>query len=68
MINQFKALEYERMKQMEKVMDLEKKKHFKEELDHQLNNKHDKNQIEKEEDRRYYEFITRKAEEQKERE
>lgn len=35
------------MKQMEKVMDQEKKRRFKKELDNQLNNKHDRHEEEK---------------------
>ncbi len=43
-------------------MDVQKKRQFKQELDTQLNGKSDVHQQEKEADRRYYEFITKRAE------
>ena len=41
MINNFKALEYEKEKQLERMASLEKKKNFKQQLDSQLSNKSD---------------------------
>lgn len=56
------------MKQMEKALDIEKKRQFKQQLDNQLNNKSDAQILEKESDRRYYEYITKKSSEMKEKE
>lgn len=56
------------MKQMEKALDIEKKRQFKQQLDNQLNNQSDAQILEKESDRRYYEYITKKSSEMKEKE
>ena len=47
---------------------MQKKRKFKQELDYQVYNKSDVAQVQKMEDKRYYEYITKKAEEQKMRE
>lgn len=56
------------MKQMEKMLDIEKKRQFKQQLDNQMSNRSDVALLEKESDRRYYQYITKKASEMKERE
>ena len=68
LINNFKAMEYERLKQLQKMSNYQRKKHFKEELDNQLRNKNGASDLEKDEDRRYYEYITKKTQEMKEKE
>lgn len=68
LINNFKALEYEKWKQMEKAASLEKKKQFKQQLDNQLSNKSDVRKQEQDLDYRYYQQIVRKDEHLREKE
>ena len=53
---------------MEKMLSQEKKDKFRSQLDQQLVSKNNVGQAEKEEDRRYYEYIQMKAQEMKEKE
>jgi hypothetical protein len=53
---------------MEKLMSQEKKDRFKQQLDHQLMQKSVLRKDEKEEDRRYYEYIVSKGQELREKE
>ena len=49
------------------MTDVHKKQNFKQELDEQMMKKHGVNDLGKEEDRRYYEYITKKTLEMKEK-
>lgn len=60
-------MELEKAKSVEKMVSQQKKDKFKSQLDQQIVSKNTVGQAEKEEDRRYYEYIQMKAQEMKEK-
>jgi hypothetical protein len=61
-------MELEKAKSLEKILSQEKKDSFKKQLDQQIISKNSVGQAEREEDRRYYDYIVQKAQEMKEKE
>lgn len=60
-------MEFEKAKSMEKLLSQQKKDNFKKLLDQQISSKNCAGQAEKEEDRKYYQFIIQKDQELKEK-
>ena len=64
LISQAKALEYERMKEMELIDKHNKKIKFRQDLDKQISQKGNSQQVERDRDQEYFNHIMRKGEEQ----